>query len=154
MKKYILLVALAGTVMACGSTKDKNDEAINSTTTDQDAKPQRPYQTKARIGKFPEGAPVQIISANITGNNLLLEVSYTGGCGMHDFEFIGSEYLLKSMPPKRQVQLIHYDRGDQCESIVHQKVEIDIRELAYNQMKVILLLKDWKEELAYTYQSE
>lgn len=154
MKQFIQLIVFAGVLLACGSTKNKNEELVESTTVEHDAKPQRPYQTKARIGKFPEGDPVKILAASVTGNTLSLEVSYSGGCGMHDFEFIGSEFILKSMPPKRQVQLIHYNRGDQCESIVNQKVEVDIRDLSYNEMDIILLLKDWKEELKYHYQSE
>ena len=121
----------------------------------EESKPQRPYQVEARIGKFSKGDPVRINKAEIKGNTLFLEVSYSGGCGLHEFDFIGDPAIMKSLPPKRNVMLHHNANSDQCEEYVSQNIEVDITELSVTETagsEIILILDGYKEPLTYIYE--
>jgi hypothetical protein len=108
----------------------------------------------ARIGKFPETDPIEIDTAFINGNILYLSVHYSGGCKYHRFEFIGNPAIMKSMPPKRSAKLIHMDDNDDCESIVNEQIEVDIRELSVTETtgsEIILLLENYQYPIHYIY---
>lgn len=111
---------------------------------------------KASIGEIGQlSDPVTISAIRIEGNILFIEVSYSGGCNAHQFEIIGSNMIAKSLPPIRQIQLVHESNNDKCESLIKQTLEIDIKDLAYKQeagSKIILTLDGWKESIEYVYE--
>ena len=168
---FLLILPLA---FACKTQKDVVEESAQTPTNEQngsveittnassneagntDTKPQRPYDVKATIGDLTQKSDFYTIkSANIEGNNLLLEIEYSGGCARHDFKFVGSPALSKSLPPQRTVRLIHKDGGDECESIVYRTIRVDISELAVTQTpgsQVILKLEEYPEDLPYMFE--
>jgi hypothetical protein len=99
--------------------------------------------------------PFTITGVALTGNNLTLVVQYSGGCAAHGFQLVGSEYLSKSLPPIRQVALIHESNGDMCKMLKTDTLCFDIRDLAYKQesaSEVILTLQGWIESVNYVFQ--
>ena len=157
MKAFIIILTSL-LVISCATDKNYQIEESSETVTEEAAnqdKPQRPYRTEARIGKVSKSDPVEIFSAEINGNTLFLEVSYTGGCGLHEFELIGDPAIMKSNPPKRSVVLTHNANNDSCESLVNQKIEVDITELAVTETsgsEIILLLAGHDSPLKYIYE--
>jgi len=111
------------------------------------------------IARIEEGSltsdPVTIKSVSIKGNFMEMEISYNAGCANHTFEFTGDSKIAKSLPPIRNVQLIHASNGDQCEKVFNRKILIDVSELAYKKEKgseIYLKLSGWKENIKYTFE--
>jgi len=112
---------------------------------------------KAEIGDTKiESSSVQILKSSIDGNLLTLKIGYSGGCAEHSFEFIGSEMIAKSLPPIRNVRLIHYANGETCRIYIERKLVIDLRELAYEKKsgsQIKLNISGQKDQqILYTYQ--
>ena len=113
-------------------------------------------EEKAILGEVGNATdPLTIIGVAVTGNNLSLVVQYSGGCATHSFQLVGSEYLSKSLPPIRQVALIHQANGDMCKMLKTDTLCFDIRDLAYKQepsSEVFLNLQGWNESVNYVFQ--
>ncbi|MBL4862648.1 MAG: hypothetical protein JKY09_06495 [Crocinitomicaceae bacterium] len=156
--RVFLILGIVAVLAACKSKKDLQESiAPPPSTTEEniDGKPQRPYQVKARLGKFSDSDPLKIVDVAIHENSLFIDVSYTGGCALHKFECVGSEAIMKSLPPKRSVKLIHSNGDDTCKSLVKQTIQVDITTLAADQTSgsvIVLLLEGFKGEIKYTYQ--
>ncbi|NRA13246.1 MAG: hypothetical protein HRT57_14970 [Crocinitomicaceae bacterium] len=173
--KSILFIGLIAFAFGCANHKnnsaleveDKEVEIVEavddenaSTDTqtedyEEDSKPQRPYQVKGTIGDVSskKSDAYEILSARVEGNNLYLEISYTGGCAHHRFECIGSEAISKSLPPQRSIKLIHNDDNDSCESLVKQTIKVDIQPFALSaagRSNIVLFLEGFRGELNYT----
>lgn len=157
----LFLIPVTCLLFACGSgaNLESGSNVTNDDSTDEldtlEVIIQPAYKVKAVIGDYMESDPVDILSASIEGNTLNLVVSYSGNCTEHTFEFIGSPVVMKSLPPKRTVKLIHHAASDSCEARVNQKIEIDISDLAYLQEtgnEIILLLSGYKGELHFIYE--
>ncbi|NBP75162.1 MAG: hypothetical protein EBU61_03915, partial [Crocinitomicaceae bacterium] len=52
--------------------------------------------------------PIKILDAKIIKNQLILSVSYSGGCEKHNFKITGDSSISKSLPPIRSVDLFHF----------------------------------------------
>jgi hypothetical protein len=111
---------------------------------------------RAKIGRINiYSDPFIFNSVEISGNYLLLEITYKGGSEKHDFKFIGSSTISKSMPPIRDVQLINLAiQGSYNEEIV-EKLKVDISELAYKKekgSKIYFKLIGWEKRLEYVFE--
>jgi hypothetical protein len=140
--KLLSILAMATLLFSCNNTKEVLDiDPI-------DVK-------KAQIGDVPhESAQTTITSVKLEGNILTLDVEYSGGCEDHSFEFIGSAAIMKSLPPKRAVQLVHNSNGDSCRELISETIKFDIRALAVTETsgsEIILLLDGVKEPIKYVY---
>jgi len=99
--------------------------------------------------------PVIINEVKIKGNQITLVVQYSGGCADHNFQLIGSEFLSKSLPPIRQVVLVHQSNGDLCKMLKTDTLCFGISDLAYNKEsggEVLFNLNGWNESIHYVYQ--
>ena len=97
--------------------------------------------------------PFEIQEATITGNKLLLKISYAGGCQEHSFQLVGAPQISKSLPTIRSIRLIHDGNQDACKAKIIKDIEIDISELCYKNetnSSIYLQLQGWKENLLYT----
>ena len=97
--------------------------------------------------------PFEIQEASISGNKLLLKISYAGGCQEHSFQLVGAPQISKSLPPIRSIRLIHDGNQDACKAKIIKDIEIDISELCYKNetnSSIYLQLQGWKENLLYT----
>jgi len=96
----------------------------------------------------------KILDAKISKNQLLLNVSYSGGCEKHSFKIIGDLLLSKSLPPIRSVKLIHYGNNDACKKLIIENLVIDISDLAYKKedgSEIYLSLDGWGERITYVF---
>ena len=96
----------------------------------------------------------KILDAKISKNQLLLNVSYSGGCEKHSFKIIGDLLLSKSLPPIRSVKLIHYGNNDACKKLIIANLVIDISDLAYKNedgSEIYLSLDGWGERITYVF---
>ncbi len=141
MKLFSILV-LSAFLFSCNNTKEVLEiEPI-------DVK-------KAQLGDISqESDPITINSVLLEGNTLILEVEYSGGCEDHSYDLIGSEGVMKSLPAKRSIKLIHHSNGDSCRELVSETLKFDIKALALNETtgsEIILLLDGTKESISYVF---
>ena len=100
-----------------------------------------------------ESKNVQILKSKIEGNNLILKIGYSGGCSTHEFDFIGSAMISKSLPPIRSVKLIHRT-DDTCREYIERQLVVDLKELAYKKeagSQIKLNIGANEGQLVYTY---
>ena len=140
--KLLSILAVSALLFACNNTREVLDvDPINV--------------KKAQIGDVTqESAQTTITSVNLEGNILSLDIEYSGGCQDHSFEFIGSAAVMKSLPAKRAVKLVHDSNGDTCRELVSETIKFDIRALAVTETtgsEIILLLDGVKEPISYVY---
>lgn len=118
-------------------------------------KPEQNIKIIAQIGEIKDGDPIKIKGVQCEGNNLLITVSYVGGCGEHSFEVNGSRTIMKSSPKKRTIKLTHTNHKDYCKSIIEKTIEVDIKELSdikKDGSKIFLLLDGWDETIEYIFE--
>ncbi len=137
------------------TANSEEETGSDEETGDSYTKPQKPYRTKAKLGEIGRKTDhYNIVSAEIEGALLFMKIEYSGGCAEHNFEFIGSQAISKSLPPQRAVMLMHDNGDDMCEGWVQRDIEIDISELAYKQEKgseIILNLEGYDEPLKFVF---
>lgn len=160
MKNLYLLIGIC-LMLSCKTKQNVGSEKVETEiSTDQTGITNKEYpdmNVKAEIGDTKiESSSVQILKSSIDGNLLTLKIGYSGGCAEHSFEFIGSEMIAKSLPPIRNVRLIHYANGETCRIYIERKLVIDLRELAYEKKsgsQIKLNISGQKDQqILYTYQ--
>lgn len=138
--KQLFIFILAFSAFACGNNKE------NTKT--------KPITKKAMLiegsNNYKDNASTTINSAEIIGNNMTLEVSYSGGCEEHDFSLMGSKLVAKSLPAKRGIFLYHKNNGDSCRELKTETLVFDITDFAYPNSEIILILDGYKGQLSYT----
>jgi len=137
------------------STNSDEGSSSDAEPVDSYTKPEKPFRTKATLGEIARKTDhYEIVSAEIEGVLLFMTINYSGGCAAHEFEFVGSRAISKSLPPQRSVMLVHDNGEDMCEAWVERKIEIDISELAVKQEKgneIILNLEGFDEPLKFVF---
>ena len=111
---------------------------------------------KATIGDFECPSDlIQITGVTVSGNNMSIDVNYSGGCEEHNFQLIGSENIAKSLPPIRSVKLVHNANGDACRKLEERTLVFDISDLTYKQEAgsvIYLTLDGWKDRIEYRFE--
>ena len=160
MKNLYLIFGVC-LILSCKSKQnigsEKVETEISTDETDITNKEYSDINVKAKIGDTKiESSSVQILKSSIDGNLLTLKIGYSGGCTEHSFEFIGSEMIAKSLPPIRNVRLIHHSNGETCRIYIERKLVIDLRDLAYEKepgSQIKLNISGQKDQqFLYTYQ--
>jgi len=98
---------------------------------------------------------ITIEDAQISGNTLLLKVSYGGGCMTHEFDLVGRSEIAKSLPPIRSIQLLHQANKDACRALIVKELKFDLSPFALKKeagSAIYLQLAGWEEKILYTYQ--
>jgi len=110
---------------------------------------------EAEIGEMTqESKNVQILKSKIDGNHLILKIGYSGGCTTHEFQFLGSAMISKSLPPIRTVRLVHHT-DDTCREYIERELIVNLKDLAYKKesgSKIKLKIQGAEDFLLYTYQ--
>lgn len=144
MKILFPIIALA-ILLSCKTSKEATNSSI----------PKDPEMI-ATIGEFPKSSdPIKIDTVQITGNKMIISVSYSGGCGNHSFQLIGSSQIAKSMPPIRNIKLFHTSENDNCKKLITRNLHFDISALAYkkeNGSEIYLTIDGMKEKIKYTFE--
>jgi hypothetical protein len=152
------LVAFSFGLGSCGNSKVATVEGKTKETkveeTNQNSK--MPSEISARIVEMSKdftSDPFTVLDAHIDGNLLHLTMQYSGGCGKHTFEVLGSAAIMKSLPPQRPVLIIHRNNGDNCRALITEELTVDISEFAYQKEEgsEIHLIMEGRERLKYVY---
>lgn len=151
--KYILYTLTVLLFLSCATQNEINQ--VDETEINVESKPDENIELTAKIGELTESDPITITSAQIDGNKMFLTVEYSGGCEEHSFEMVGSLAVMKSLPPKRSVRLIHESNDDHCRALITKNLVINIEALADSQKsgsEIILILDGYGKELKYIYE--
>lgn len=101
--------------------------------------------------EWPE-SPLDLVSAEVVGDELRLVVSYGGGCAEHELEVESAGPLLKSLPPKQPLRVVHRTPGDPCRALVQRELFVDLKPWRGTPHGVtVILLENWNEVLPYEY---
>ncbi|MBT5147817.1 MAG: hypothetical protein HOM41_04590 [Flavobacteriales bacterium] len=88
----------------------------------------------------------------IEGDTLIANIQYTGGCGEHKFEMKKNGFLMKSLPPKQPIQIIHLSTVDHCRSMINEDLKFDISSFRGTPHgTTVLLLENWTSDIIYSY---
>lgn len=69
-----------------------------------------------------------INSIAVVDNLLQIEVNYSGGCELHEFELIWPDAIIAIFPPEVGVILTHDANNDTCEALITETLEFDLDE--------------------------
>jgi len=102
----------------------------------------------------PQADPYAIEGVALEGDQLYLNVGYSGGCEDHEFVVCYGDFA-ESDPIQVQFLIGHDSRGDTCEAIRSEALVIDLRPVlnAYNQSypgggPFEIILPQWDEVLS------
>lgn len=70
-----------------------------------------------------------IDSVRISGDTLILVVSFSGGCREHEFKLFGSRSIIKTNPPQAEIYLSHNSNADPCRAWITQNLKFDLSPL-------------------------
>ena len=74
-------------------------------------------------------------STGITGDFIVANVRYGGGCKDHDFAAYWAGSWMESLPPGTIISLSHDAKGDTCKRIVTETLQINIARLTANERR-------------------
>ena len=141
--------------LSCATNKGNSNEnkASSSTSNNPQKMDQKEQYPQAKIGEIvKETHPFNVNKVEIDGNFMVFEVSYSGGCGKHDFELVGSSIVSKTNPPTRVIQLQHKNHGDKCKAIITEKLKFSISILAlHTNFGNIIQLELWNNSIKMEY---
>lgn len=63
---------------------------------------------------------------SVVDSQLLIKVSYSGGCAEHDFEIIWPDAISKIYPPDFSITLTHDANGDMCDAYPTEVLVFDL----------------------------
>ena len=88
---------------------------------------------------------VTINSAKITGDCLVINFSYSGGCEQHDFELRQLIFFCATPPvPPTTLQFVHDAHGDACQALITSTLSYDLSTLrVQGQSSIPLMLVDY-----------
>lgn len=98
--------------------------------------------------------PFSIQATRISGDSLLIDVSYGGGCEVHEFSMTSNKMWMKSNPPQLNIYLEHNSRQDKCRAMIYETLAFDLRAVRYKPEKgsVRLIINGDREKMiSYDY---
>lgn len=81
--------------------------------------------------------PVEILSARIEQDSLVLQLRYGGGSREHDFAVYCLNALAKSLPAKATLYLTHDSKGDLAKALITEERSFDLGAMAEFSVKPI-----------------
>ena len=99
-------------------------------------------------------APFELLDAKIVGDSLVINVQYGGGCAEdHAFTLESNGPMMKSLPPKLPLRVVHRTAGDPCRALIVERHALDLRPWRGTPRGVtVIVLENWKENLPYEYE--
>ena len=97
-------------------------------------------------------SPFTFVDVVLKGDTLIAKVQYSGGCGNHQFEIEKSGFLMKSLPPKQPIKIIHRSDEDSCRALILEELKLYIGDFRGTPNgTTVLLLENWNQHLIYSY---
>lgn len=100
------------------------------------------------------GGTLTIDGAKVVGDELVVDVSYSGGCQEHVIGLCWNGVVEESLPPQTGIDLSHTGNLDPCEAWISEQRKISllpIKEALQNEASVLLHLTGWKDAILYTF---
>jgi hypothetical protein len=72
---------------------------------------------------------VDVDAVSVLGDVLTVTVSYSGGCGTHDFEACWNGGWIKTLPLGVDLAIVHDGNGDACRQYITADLEYDLADL-------------------------
>ena len=118
--KNITLISMF-TMVACTEGKD---------TGEPQSSPSEHWNSGAvGICEVEREDPFTVTDASLDGDTIVVDVSYSGGCGSHDWQFCWDGNIAESMPYQVFVSIGHNANGDSCEMEKTDTINVDLGEL-------------------------
>ncbi len=95
-----------------------------------------------------------IESAAIVGDDLVVDVAYSGGCQQHDVGLCWNNVVEESLPPQVGIDLSHDAHGDACEAWIQEQRKVSLLTLKNalaNEDSVLVHLGGWADPILYTF---
>jgi len=75
--------------------------------------------------------PFELKNAEIHGDTLKLEVSYSGGCAEHEFKlYMSPAAFMESYPVQAYLYPVHNAHSDLCDALIITHLKFDLRPIA------------------------
>ena len=100
----------------------------------------------------------QLKNLAIDGSNLILDISYSGGCEDHVFNLIWTGKYVETLPPQVDLYLVHNANNDNCEAYFSKQLKFDLTPLItgasqqYQSKEIVLNINDYdnlKQQIKY-----
>lgn len=82
-----------------------------------------------RTNKISKGEAYSINNVKRVGDFLQINLSYSGGCKIHDFEIIWDGIVYTDEPCHMNLLLIHNANNDTCEALITKTIVVNLEEL-------------------------
>ncbi|MFK8037586.1 MAG: hypothetical protein AB8B74_04800 [Crocinitomicaceae bacterium] len=150
--KLFNLILLSSTILlfSCGNSKETTEKKQSTDVVKREVPVAKLAILSQDIGKFRDSESYKIIAAKLDENILQLDISYNGGCKEHEFELVGSAFIMESLPPKRGIQLYHHKNDDDCRELINKRLFFDISDFSHDGKEIILNLQYYPEGIRYT----
>ena len=151
MKTYTIIILLSLITFSCSNSKKatKKMEEQKEQVAELEANAKKGVLTQD-WARYNNSQSYNILSVSLTNNLLSLTINYQGGCAEHEFDLIGSSFIMKSLPPKRGLKLYHHPSEDDCRELVQKTLIFDISDFRYGNEEIILSLENYSESISYT----
>lgn len=128
MRNFPILLAFGLLALGCKS----NDSTTKAAGMNQKIEPPKwrtiLVDSEAANRKMPTDFTVS--QWEVSGDTLLVDVQYSGGCKSHDWKMYFSGAMMKSLPPQALLQLEHINlESDPCRSVVREKLKFNLSSL-------------------------
>jgi len=93
-------------------------------------------------------------AVRIEGDELVMSVSYAGGCAEHAFSYYTNGAVLKTNPPGADIIIRHDGNGDSCEAYLSEDLRINLKSIRLQNRDSILVHvqeDDFKSFKSVTY---
>ena len=93
-----------------------------------------------------------LTSVAVQGDDLVAVVQYGGGCGEHTLHLEANGPMLKSLPPKQPLRVVHRSSGDPCRAMIVDTLVAPLTSFRGTPRgTMVLMLEGWEENLYYAY---
>src|SRR5690554_1771267 len=124
MKIFLKLLVLGLFILSC--------TAINKSGALRIPEDVKEVRIVKREGFKEKSDPINIKFVQQSGDYVVFDVSYSGGCADHTFDLVTTGAFTATYPPEVEVRLKHNNNGDGCRSVIDQKLYFDISQLQYD----------------------
>lgn len=123
MRIWTLFLALTFLLTASGCPADDDDAAD-----DDDVIPQ-PLWPLDICAPIPPSNPFSHTGTALSGDVLTVDLGYSGGCEIHDFQLCWDAVFAESDPVQVWLTLVHDANGDACEAYITESRQFDLNPL-------------------------
>jgi hypothetical protein len=136
--KFLPLIVIVFLNISCNNGDDGNSQTLDGADTGQNevliAKlriNEDVFNTinTNRTNKIRKGEAYSINNVKRDGDFVQINLSYSGGCKIHDFEIIWDGIVYTDEPCHMNLLLIHNANNDTCEALITSTVAVNLKEL-------------------------